>query len=279
MFSNATATIMPNAHTTRMRSDAFVTREDMAALNRHSVPGSRRKVPLPDLPHATATRFEPNDGTPEDYYYHDADEIIYRLRPGPFDRMVSRSAPWDDILIYTDGACPGQHISGDAAKHMAGCAVIYKPSPGRDYLDDPEKRGFALQLEDCGPTGELYTPTSNGAELRAAIAALECRRWNEEGWIRVTVATDSAYVVKGITNWIGTWMRNGWRTSAGKPVLNRDLWEKLLSQVNLHAHWGCKVRFWWIPRAQNECADALARYAAEHLDFSDSYTPIKIGTN
>jgi ribonuclease HI len=34
-------------------------------------------------------------------------------------------------------------------------------------------------------------------------------------------------VQKGITQWIHSWARNGWKTSAKKPVKNQDLWSAL----------------------------------------------------
>ena len=63
------------------------------------------------------------------------------------------------------------------------------------------------------------------------IAALEFRFWPGEGWERLVITTDSVYVVKGVTEWIRRWTRNGWRTSDRKPVANRDLWECLLERI------------------------------------------------
>jgi ribonuclease HI len=125
-------------------------------------------------------------------------------------------------------------------------------------------RGWRFRLESVGPTGEKHPQTSQRAELRAAIAALATIKWADEGWLRVTIASDSAYLVQGITENIDKWRQRGWRNTAGKPVANRDLWQALLSQVNLHAHWGCQIRFWLIPRELNGAADELAKYIAEH---------------
>ncbi len=67
-------------------------------------------------------------------------------------------------------------------------------------------------------------------ELRAVIAALEeaeHRLASEAPGAPVIVNTDSQYVKNGITTWIASWKRNGWRTSDKKPVKNRELWEEL----------------------------------------------------
>jgi ribonuclease HI len=63
-----------------------------------------------------------------------------------------------------------------------------------------------------------------------------------------------------MTSWIFQWMRNNWKNSQKKQVLNRDLWEKLLSLSNLH-----DIRWEWIKghneHAENERCDKLARHA------------------
>jgi len=64
--------------------------------------------------------------------------------------------------------------------------------------------------------------TNNRMELMAVISGLE-----EVSEREVTVYTDSAYIVSGITRWVQGWKRNNWKTSTKDDVLNRDLWERL----------------------------------------------------
>jgi ribonuclease HI len=228
-------------------------------------------APLPGLPHATAVRFQPPTGTPNELFVHQEAELVKYMRWNitcPY--MIRRSAPLDEILIYTDGSCLDQHISGDATKRKAGCAVIFKPELQHDPTDI-KHRSWRFRLESVGPTGEVHPQTSDRAELRAVIAALQTIKWASDGWIRVTIASDSAYLVEGITDHIGKWRQRGWRNVAGKPIANRDLSEALLSQVNLHANWGCEIRFWLISRALNAVADSLAKYVAEFGRVEDSY--------
>jgi ribonuclease HI len=95
---------------------------------------------------------------------------------------------------------------------------------------------------------------------------MESFDWVKEGRTRLTIASDSAYLVEGITEHIGTWRQRGWRDSAGQPVVNKDLWEKLLSQVNLQAHWGLRVRFWSIDKALNVCAEEMKKHVSVNLE-------------
>jgi ribonuclease HI len=44
---------------------------------------------------------------------------------------------------------------------------------------------------------------------------------------QLLILTDSRYLIDGLQSWLPGWKRKGWRTAAGAPVLNRDLWEAL----------------------------------------------------
>lgn len=76
------------------------------------------------------------------------------------------------------------------------------------------------------------------------------------------IATDSEYVVEGVTSWIHGWIQRGWRTSSGAAVKNRDLWECLLGEIERWDGHGLQVRFWRIPREWNTQADSTAKQAA-----------------
>ncbi len=108
----------------------------------------------------------------------------------------------ETITIYTDGGCSGN------------------PGPG----------GWAFILlkdgtETLGSGGEANT-TNNRMELTAVISALRAAE-AAAPQAQVNLWTDSQYVKNGITQWIASWKRNGWKTADKKPVKNRELWETL----------------------------------------------------
>jgi len=72
--------------------------------------------------------------------------------------------------------------------------------------------------------GRDQMTTNNKMELTGAIEALASVSSDEP----IILHTDSQYVIKGMTEWIEGWIAKGWRNSQKKPVLNRDLWERLL---------------------------------------------------
>jgi ribonuclease HI len=111
------------------------------------------------------------------------------------------------VDLWTDGACSGN------------------PGPG----------GWAAILVAAGHTRELSggepDTTNNRQELTACIEGLLAltRR------CAVTIHTDSTYVLNAFEKrWLAGWKRRGWKTSAGKPVANRDLWERLEAAVAAH---------------------------------------------
>jgi ribonuclease HI len=128
-------------------------------------------------------------------------------------------------------------------------------------LGNPGKGGWACILDCDGKRKEMFGSeshtTNNRMELTASVeglAALKIR-------CKVDVVTDSEYVKNGITKWLAGWKRNGWMTSAKKPVANQDLWEALETQVARHeTHWH------WTKghanHADNNRCDELAQMAA-----------------
>jgi len=98
--------------------------------------------------------------------------------------------------------------------------------------------------------------TNNRMELLGVITALELLKKP----CRVRVTTDSKYVAKGMTEWIRGWIRNNWKNSQKKDVLNRDLWERLLKAAGQH-----EIEWEWIKghngHDENERCDLLARNA------------------
>lgn len=101
--------------------------------------------------------------------------------------------------------------------------------------------------------------TNNRMEIRGVLHALE----HLTRPCTVHVHTDSRYVCDAISKkWIASWIKNGWLTSAKKPVKNRDLWEQLLPLLHKH-----KVLFHWVKahdgQPENERCDELAKNAAK----------------
>lgn len=135
------------------------------------------------------------------------------------------------IEIFTDGACKGN------------------PGPG----------GWGVLLRVPGRERELFggerQTTNNRMELTAVIEALGALKRPCD----VDLYLDSQYVRQGITQWLVGWKAKGWRTAAGKPVKNQDLWQRLDALVSGSGH---TIRWHWVKghagHEGNEHADMLA---------------------
>jgi ribonuclease HI len=136
------------------------------------------------------------------------------------------------VEIYADGACSG----------------------------NPGVGGFGAILRSGEKCRELSgydrLTTNNRMEMMGVITALEALKRP----CKVRITTDSNYIVKGMTAWIEGWIRNNWKNSQKKEVLNRDLWERLLTAVKDH-----EIEWEWIKghngHYENERCDLLARKA------------------
>lgn len=138
------------------------------------------------------------------------------------------------VVIYTDGACRGN------------------PGPGG--------WGVVLRYQGNLKTLNGFDPetTNNRMELTAVIEGLRALTRSCD----IELHTDSKYVMQGVNEWLSNWKRNGWKTTAKKPVKNIDLWQQLDDEVTRH-----EIDWNWVKGhsgiEDNEFADQLANAAID----------------
>jgi Ribonuclease HI len=119
------------------------------------------------------------------------------------------------MTIYTDGGCSGNPGPGGWAYVIVENGVAVKQESGADRLT-----------------------TNNKMELTAVIQALKYVIFS--GVKDCEIHTDSQYVKNGITTWIHSWKKKGWKTASGDPVKNQEYWmalEHLCAQANVKWTW------------------------------------------
>jgi ribonuclease HI len=142
----------------------------------------------------------------------------------------------DVVEIWTDGGC--------------------KPNPG------PGGWSAILKFRDTVRelSGAEAETTNNRMELTAAAEALAALKRP----CSIILHTDSEYLKNGITRWHTGWVRKNWRTAAGDPVKNMDLWRRILEAAKPHS-----IDWRWVRghsgNVMNERADELATAAREAL--------------
>ena len=140
------------------------------------------------------------------------------------------------VEIYTDGACRGN------------------PGPG----------GWGALLRYGDADKQLYggehLTTNNRMELKAVIEALSALSKP----CKVTLTSDSTYVLKGISEWLPNWKKRGWRTAGKKSVKNEDLWKTLDDLAEMH-----EIEWHWVKghsgHIENELVDQLANRGIDEL--------------
>ena len=142
--------------------------------------------------------------------------------------------------LFTDGACLGNPGPG-------GWASILREADGSDVIR----------------TGGEPSSTNNRMELLAVIDALESL--SEPS--RVTIYSDSEYVLKGLSEWMSGWKAKGWKKADGKTVMNLDLWQRLEGQSSRH-----QLTTHWVKghagHPENERVDFLANTEAQRWAHS-----------
>lgn len=147
----------------------------------------------------------------------------------------------EPILVYTDGSC---------RKNPGGpggwAAIILRNGTRKEF------------------SGYEKSTTSQRMEMTAAVEALKILQplskvlHQKKNRPRVTIVTDSKYLIGGMTSWIFGWQDNGWKTCQGKPVKNKSFWQDLwrlsrgfrINWKHVRGHSGVR---------ENERCDELAR--------------------
>ena len=143
----------------------------------------------------------------------------------------------EKVIIYTDGAC-----SGNPGPGGWGAILMYK--------------GNKKEI-----SGGCKNTTNNIMEITAVIEALKCLKVQSD----VQVYSDSAYTVNAFNSkWIYGWIKNGWKTSNGDNVKNKELWQELYSLTQKHNVEFIKVKGHADNEYNNRC-DELARNAIKAL--------------
>ncbi|WP_329459730.1 ribonuclease H family protein [Streptomyces sp. NBC_01497] len=148
-------------------------------------------------------------------------------------------------------------IGGMVERVVAACDGASKGNPG------PAAWGWVVGDDEGGPVrweaGPLGTATNNVAELTALEELLTAT----DPAVPLEVRMDSQYAMKAVTEWLPGWKRKGWKTSAGKPVANQELVQRIDALLT-----GRPVEFRYVPAHQvggdplNDFADRAASMVA-----------------
>ena len=150
------------------------------------------------------------------------------------------------VILYSDGSSrgnPGPGGYGTILQYTDRAGVLHEKAISEGFRDT----------------------TNNRMELMGVIAGLEAlvKPCSVDVW------SDSQYVIKAFNDhWIDGWKKRGWKKADGKPVLNEELWKRLLLAAEPH-----EITWHWVKghdgHPENERCDALATAAADALSSDE----------
>lgn len=153
------------------------------------------------------------------------------------------------IEIFTDGSC-------DPNPGPGGWAFLLK-----------HNKDGVIHTESA--SGNSRQTTNNLMEMQGPIEALRAIKGFKG---KVTLTTDSRYVMDGITKYIVNWKRNGWKLSNKGPVKNQPQW-KILDDLNTTFN----ITWFWVKghngHIENEYVDKLAGEAMRKAKNGISMVP------
>lgn len=194
-------------------------------------------------------------------------------------------------LVFTDGACrqngqqgatSGIGIAGSKAEEL------HLSLPITTDMDPNQKR--TSQRAELLAALEGLQYFANNSKRRKVVKGIKSNSPDQEqSWI---IATDSLYVVEGMTEWLPVWKvcqpsayigafsftrliliifvgkENNFRTSQNKKPANLDLFLKLDEELTAEENkQNVKIGFWHVAREYNKIADGLAKKAALQGDL------------
>ena len=157
------------------------------------------------------------------------------------------------MYIYADESCLGNQFR-DRARPGAAAGLIERFDERRGW----HRRDYALFEPDT---------TNNRMAIRSAIAGLASLKRPCD----IVFTSDSQYLVRGMTEWVHVWARNGWKRKGG-PIENLALWRRLVDEARRH-----RVEWLWVKghaeHPKNEYANDLATSTAKDGTPLDGLVP------
>ncbi|XP_025138154.3 ribonuclease H1 isoform X1 [Bubalus bubalis] len=223
--------------TTEEEAWAFVRRSASPSDSEDCLSGQKTKHVEPPQVKASKRLREPLDE--DENAEACAKHVRQSTEPPPPVSKDTFSYMGDSVVVYTDGCCS----SNGRKRARAGIGVYWGPG-------HPLNVGIRLPGRQ----------TNQRAEIHAACKAIEQAK--AQNITKLVLYTDSMFTINGITTWVKGWKQNGWRTSTGKEVTNKEDFVELERLAR-----GMDIEWMHVPGHSgfrgNEEADRLAREGAK----------------
>jgi ribonuclease HI len=149
------------------------------------------------------------------------------------------------FVIAIDGACSNN--GNDRARSAIGVFHGYDSEWNSSYTLDGLDRH----------TSQIAQLAACSRALSDALVIQEGLKMPGDRLDAVVIKSDSEYVVRGVTEWLPKWKKNGWKNAKGQSVANYTYFQEIKRLIELLEE-DSSVKFWIVPREQNKMADSLA---------------------
>ncbi|CAN8072385.1 unnamed protein product [Agarophyton chilense] len=185
----------------------------------------------------------------------------YAVRRG-LDGFSGVLSSWEECKLYVNGVPDAKFKSFktlEAAQSFIGLAS--GPASGRSNQAVRASHTASLPRLSTDVVGDDEVQFLQATDPPAdAVAKLEHGLVAKGG--TVYIYTDSMYTINGMDSWLPGWRVAKWKTAAGTPVKNKELWLAIDSNRRALLRIGITVKMAWVKGhvgiPGNEAADRLA---------------------
>lgn len=196
-----------------------------------------------------------------------------------------------DLIVYTDGsAIPNPGVVGFGVHGYA--FKDYSETPVEEFSNTYSNKGYITNDDSEMDTKYVkpeyiidlfqscaFAESNNYAEISALFIVLDWVICNEYTFKSILIYTDSAYVVKGVTEWLSKWEESDF-----KNISSATMWKDISRKLKTIREKGTGIDVKWIKGHKghlgNELADAIANIARNQglrgdYDFHETVVPRK----
>ena len=185
------------------------------------------------------------------------------------ENLIDTVTPKRSLICYCDGSCKPQiGLSGFGIfaytfVEKEGKRPYKLPGDNKYYFTEAgikDAKSSLLLMQDVYEHIEFIPGignTTNHAELAAVIRALELAR-KEKDLQKVTVVTDSGYVVNCYNDSLPKWKENGWKRVDNKDIIHISEWTHMSALADQLLALGVAVNIEWVKGHADNYGNYLA---------------------
>lgn len=181
------------------------------------------------------------------------------------------------IVIYSDGSArPNPGFTGSGAHSYLYVQPTDKLKPTKINAWHATDKGYILtkdlEKSQAQPVtilsyldsyeASLFEGTNNIGEINAMSLVFEHYPELIKQVKAIHILSDSKHALGGLNDWMAGWIRNNWIKSDGRPVSNKETWQRLHRHVEAYKQQGGQLSSEWVRGHNDNFGNVKADYLA-----------------